>query len=57
MEQLSPMHHNYRVCVLHKLHNCRVCELKLMYLEPVLHNKRSHCIEKPVHHNRVAPTH
>ena len=31
----KPMHHNYWTCA----------------LEPVLHNKRSHCNEKPVHCN------
>ena len=29
--------------------------LKPTHLEPMLHNKRSHCNEKPVHHNKVAP--
>ena len=37
------VHHNYRA---------RVPQLvKTVRLEPVLHNKRSHCNEKPVHHN------
>ena len=31
----KPMHQNYGACA----------------LEPVLHNKRSHCNEKPAHHN------
>jgi len=26
-----------------------------MYLEPVLHNKRNHHYEKPVHHDREKP--
>ena len=31
----KPVHHNYRACA----------------LELVFHSKRSHCNEKPVHHN------
>ena len=51
----KPMHHNYWACALEPTsHNYWACVpqlLKLMRLEPVLHNKRSHCNEKPVHHN------
>ena len=47
--------HNYRACALERVsHNycARVLQLlKPTHLEPVLHNKRSHCSETPAHHN------
>ena len=50
---IKPMHHNYWTCTLQpRSRNCRSPRA----LEPVLHNKRSPCSEKPVHCNwRVAP--
>ena len=43
------MHHNYWPCVLEprsfKYWSPRA-------LEPVLHNKKSHCTDKPAHHNQ-----
>ena len=39
----KPVHHNYWAHVLQLL--------KPVCLEPMLHNKRSHCNEKPAHHN------
>ena len=40
----KPRRHNYRA---------RVPQLlKLVCLEPVFHHKRSHCNEKPMHHNK-----
>ena len=51
----KPVHHNYWACTLEPAsHNYwgRVPQLlKPACLEPVLRNKRSHCNEKPVHHN------
>ena len=51
----KPMHHNYWACALEPAsHNYWACVpqlLKPARLEPVLLNKRSHCNEKPVHHN------
>ena len=44
---LEPASHNYWACVSQLL--------KPTCLEPVLHNKRSHCNKKPAHRNRVAP--
>ena len=42
-----PVHHNYWA---------RVPQLlKPVHLEPVLHDKRSHCNEKPAHHNEEQP--
>ena len=32
-------------------HNCWACALEPADLEPMLRNKKSHCSEKPVHHN------
>ena len=43
----KPVRHNYWACVLQLL--------KPAHLEPVLRNKRSHCSEKPVHHNEESP--
>ena len=47
--------HNYWACALEPVsHNywARVLQLlKPARLEPVLHNERSHCNEKPVHRN------
>ena len=52
----KPMRHNYRACVLEPVSHsywARVPQLlKPMRLEPVLCNKRSHCNEKPVYHNK-----
>ena len=42
-EQLSPVQHNYSAFMLQPL--------KPACVEPVLHNKRSHCNEKLVHCN------
>ena len=39
----KPMHHNYWAC--------KPQLLKPVRLEPMLHNKRSHRNEKPVHRN------
>ena len=51
----KPVHHNYWTCVLEPVsHNYWAHEpqlLKLVRLEPVLHNKRSHLNEKPAHCN------
>ena len=48
----KPVHHNYWACALEPAsHNywAHVPQLlKPVHLEPVLHNKRSHCNEKPV---------
>ena len=45
--------HNYWACILELTsRNCWACMpqlLKTVHLEPTLHNKRSHCNEKPVH--------
>ena len=43
MEQINPMCHNYRALMPQLL--------KAIYLEPVLHNERKPCNEKPMHHN------
>ena len=52
----KPVCHNYWACALEPVsHNYRACVLKLLkptHLEPVLHNKRSHRNEKPVHCNK-----
>ena len=54
-EATKPVHHNYWACALEPVsHNCwaHVPQLlKAACLEPVLCNKRSHCHEKPMHHN------
>ena len=51
----KPVHHNYWACTLEPVsHNywAHVPQLlKPACLEPMLHNKRSHCNEKHVHHN------
>ena len=51
----KPVHHNYWACTLEPTsHNfwARVPQLlKPTRLEPMLHNKRSHCNEKPTHRN------
>ena len=63
----KPVHHSYWACVPQLLSLCsRAREpqllslhpgartpqlLKPTHLEPVLRNKRSHCNEKPTHHN------
>ena len=43
----KPMCHNYRACALEPKPQL----LKPVHLEPLLHNKRSHHNEKPMHHN------
>ena len=43
----KPMHHNYWACMPQLLKPAR--------LEPVLRDKRSHCNEKPAHHNKEKP--
>ena len=51
----KPVCHNYWVCALEPAsHNYWACVpqlLKPVHLEPMLCDKRSHCNEKPVHHN------
>ena len=51
----KPVRHNYWACALQPAgHNywARVPQLlKPVRLEPVLHNKKSHCSEKPMHRN------
>ena len=51
----KPVRQNYRACTLeptsHIYWACVPQLLKPARWEPVLHNKRSHCNEKPVHHN------
>ena len=51
----KPMHHNYWACALEpRSRNYWAHALQLLkptYLEPVLHNKRSQCNEKPAHCN------
>ena len=51
----KPVHHNYWACALEPVsHNYWAHALQLLkaaHLEPVLHNKRSHCNEKPTHRN------
>ena len=42
--KIKPVCHNYWTCVLQLL--------KPTSLEPVLHNKRSICNEKPMHHHQ-----
>ena len=55
----KPVCHIYWACALQPAsHNCwaRMPQLlKPTHLEPVLCNKRSHCNEKPVHHNKERP--
>ena len=55
----KPMHHNYWVCTLEPTsQNYWACEpqlLKLVRLEPMLLNKRSHHNEKPVHPTKSSP--
>ena len=49
------VHHNYWACALeptsHSFWAHMLQLLKPVCLEPVLHNKRRHCNEKPVHRN------
>ena len=51
----KPVHHNYWACTLdpasHNYWSRTPQLLKPVCLEPMLCNKRSHCHEKPVHHN------
>ena len=51
----KPVHHNYWACALEPMsHNYWAHVPQLLvpaHLEPVLHNKRSHCNEKPAHHS------
>ena len=54
----NPMHHNYWACALDPMsHNywARATTTNPVCLEPVLHNKRSHRNEKPMHHNEEQP--
>ena len=55
----KPVRHNCWACALEPAsHNywAHVPQLlKLACLEPVLHNKRSHCNEKPLHHGKEWP--
>ena len=55
----KPVCHNYWACALEPTsHNywARMPQLpKPAHLEPILHNKRSHCNEKPTHHNEEQP--
>ena len=47
----SPIWHNYLACALEsRHHNCSAC-----MPEPVIHNERSHCSEKPTHRNKEYP--
>ena len=52
----KPMGHNYWACTLeptsHVYWTCVPQLLKPPHLEPVLHNRRSHHNEKPVHRNK-----
>ena len=43
----KPVRHNYWACMLQLL--------RPACLDPMLHNKRSHCNEKPVHRNQGKP--
>ena len=56
----KPACHNYWACTLEPAsHNywAHVPQLlKPMHLEPMLHNKRRHCNEKPTHHNEEWPS-
>ena len=58
-EATKPVRHNYWACALEPMsHNNWACVpplLKPTHLEPVLHNKRSHCNEKPAHRNEEYP--
>ena len=51
----KPVHHSYRACTLEPAshsYGARMPQLlKPARLDPVLCNKRSHCNEKPTHHN------
>ena len=53
------VHHNYWACALEPARHSYWARapqlLKPACLEPVLHNKRSHCNEKPVHRNEEQP--
>ena len=55
----KPVHHNYLACALEPTsHNYWAHApqlLKPACLEPVLHNKRGHCNEKPAHCNKEQP--
>ena len=57
----KPMLHNYWACTLEPTnHNCRaqvphLLKPRATHLEPMLRNKRSHCNEKPAHHNKEKP--
>ena len=52
----KPVRHNYWACALEPVsHNYWAREpqlLKPVCLEPMLHNRRSHCNEKPAHRNK-----
>ena len=55
----KPVYHNYWACTLEPAsHNYWASMpqlLKPMRLEPMLHNKRSHCNKKPAHCNEEYP--
>ena len=55
----KPVHHNYWAWALEPTSHNYLAHvpqlLKTLCLEPVLRNKRSHCNEKPVHHNEEQP--
>ena len=55
----KPVRHNYGACALEPTrhnHRAQVPQLlKPTHLEPMLHNKRSHHNEKPVHRNKEQP--
>ena len=55
----KPVYHNYWTCALEPTsHNYGAWVpqlLKPTCLESMLHNKRSHCNEKPMHHNEEYP--
>ena len=55
----KPVHHNYWACALcpgsHNYWAHGLQQLKPMWLEPMLHNRRSHHNEKPKHCNKEQP--
>ena len=59
-EAIKPVHHNCWACTpeptshIYWVHVPQL--LKPAHLEPVLRNRRSHCNEKPAHHNEEKPS-
>ena len=51
----DPTCHGATKAVCHSYWACTSQLLKPMHREPMLYNKRSHCIEKPAHHNEEQP--